>query len=214
MKTFIVGISGGSGAPYALRLLEILLQSGHAVKAIVSSAGEKVLDLECGVKLEGGVIEKQEQLRGALRIDAAEVGLELYDHKDVAAPISSGSFRADAMVIAPCSMGTLGRIAGGISNDLISRAADVSLKERRELILMPRETPLSAIHIRNMLTVTEAGAIVLPAMPGFYHKPQSIDDLVNMVVSRILDHLGVENKLFERWKGEGISKLLGGDEVS
>jgi 4-hydroxy-3-polyprenylbenzoate decarboxylase len=212
MKTIILGISGGSGAPYALRLLEVLLQAGNDVKAIVSTAGEKVLELECGVKLEGGIIEKQEQLRGALKLDAAEVGLELYDHKDVTAPISSGSFRADAMVIAPCSMGTLGRIAGGISSDLISRAADVSLKERRKLILMPRETPLSEIHIRNMLTATRAGAIVLPAMPGFYHNPQTIDDLINMVVSRILDHLGVENRLFERWKGEGISRFLAGDE--
>jgi 4-hydroxy-3-polyprenylbenzoate decarboxylase len=212
MKTIILGISGGSGAPYALRLLEVLLAEGHQVKAIVSTAGEKVLGLECGLRLEGTLMDKQQQLRGALSIDAPETGLELYEHKDVAAPVSSGSYRADAMVIAPCSMGTLGRIAGGISNDLISRAADVSLKERRKLILVPRETPLSRIHIQNMLTVTDAGAIVMPAMPGFYHNPQSIDDLVNMIVSRILDHLGVDNHIFERWKGEGVSRFLAGDE--
>lgn len=212
MKTFILGISGGSGAPYALRLLEVLLREGHQVKAVISTAGEKVLELECGLKLEGDLMDKQEQLRQALQIDKAEVGLELYQHKNVAAPISSGSYKADAMVVAPCSMGTLGRIAYGISNDLISRAADVSLKERRKLILMPRETPLSEIHIRNMLTVTQAGAIVLPAAPGFYHNPQSIDDLINMIVSRILDHLGVDNTIFKRWKGEGVSRFLAGDE--
>jgi 4-hydroxy-3-polyprenylbenzoate decarboxylase len=212
MSNIIVAISGGSGAPYALRLLEVLLRTDYQVKAIVSPAGEKVLELECGVKLHGSLIDKQEQLRGALAIDKAEVGLELYEHKNVAAPVSSGSFPSKGTVIVPCSMGTMGRIAGGISNDLISRAADVTLKERRTLIVVPRETPLSEIHIRNMLTVTQAGGIVLPAMPAFYHQPTSIADMVDMIVSRILDHLGIDNHIFERWKGEGVSRFLAVDE--
>jgi 4-hydroxy-3-polyprenylbenzoate decarboxylase len=208
MSTYIVGISGGSGAPYALRLLEVLLQAGHQVKAIVSTAGEKVLELECDIKLGDSLIEKQDGLRSALNVDRVETGLEVYEHKNVAAPISSGSFPCDGMVIVPCSMGTLGRIANGISNDLISRAADVTLKERRKLIVVPRETPLGHIHLRNMLLITEAGGVVLPAMPGFYHKPETIADMVDMVVSRILDHLGVDNTIFKRWKGEGVSRAL------
>jgi 4-hydroxy-3-polyprenylbenzoate decarboxylase len=212
MKTFVVAISGGSGAPYALRLIELLLRAGHQVKSIVSPAGQKILEIETGIELGGTLQDKQEALRRALRIDTAEVGFELYDHQDVAAPISSGSFAHDGLVIVPCSMGTLGRIANGISSDLVSRAADVVLKERRKLIVVPRETPLSEIHIRNMLAVTRAGGVVMPAAPGFYHKPKTIDDIVNMIVSRILDHLGVDNSIFDRWKGEGIARFLAVDE--
>ena len=212
MGNIIVALSGGSGAPYALRLLEVLLSSGHAVKVVLSPAAEKILALECDVHLEGSLMEKQEALRHALSIEQVEIGLELYDHRDLAAPISSGSFHTTGMVIVPCSMGTLGRIAAGISSDLISRAADVVLKERRKLIVVPRETPLGEIHIRNMLTVTQAGAVVLPAMPGFYHRPQCVSDLVDMVVSRILDQLGIDNQIFKRWKGEGVSKFLSIDK--
>jgi len=209
---FVVGISGGSGAPYALRLIEALLEGGHAVKVIVSPAGEKVLELECGVRLSGEAMEKQESLRRALRSERPELPLEMFEHRNLAAPISSGSYPVDGVVVVPCSMGTMGRIANGISSDLISRVADVALKERRRLILVPRETPLSAIHLRNMLTATRAGATVLPAMPAFYHKPQSIGDMVDMIVSRILDHLGVENDMFKRWRGEGVSKFLALDD--
>ncbi|MFQ5512112.1 MAG: UbiX family flavin prenyltransferase [Candidatus Krumholzibacteriia bacterium] len=212
MASIIVGISGGSGAPYALRLLDVLLQSERQVKAILSPAAEKILALECDVHLEGSPLEKQAQLRNALPIDKTEVGLELYDHRDLAAPISSGSFPSSAMVIVPCSMGALGRIAAGVSSDLISRAADVTLKERRKLIVVPRETPLGEIHLRNMLAVTRAGAVVLPAMPGFYHRPQHVSDMVDMIVSRILDQLGIDNHIFKRWKGEGVSKFLSVDE--
>ena len=210
--SFVIGISGGSGTPYALRLLEVLLDTGHAIKVVVSPAGEKVLELECGVRLQGDLMDKQEQLRQALQIDRAEVPLEMFDHKNLAAPVSSGSYPVDGTVIVPCSMGTMGRIANGISNDLISRMADVALKERRRLIVVPRETPLSEIHLRNMLTVTQAGGTVLPAMPAYYHKPKSIADMVDMITSRILDHLGVDNDIFARWKGEGISKFLALDD--
>lgn len=211
MTNIIVGISGGSGAPYALRLLDVLLRAEYQVKVILSPAAEKILALECDVHVDGSLVERQEQLRRALPIEKTEVGLELYDHRDLAAPISSGSFPSSGMVIVPCSMGTLGRIAAGISPDLISRAADVALKERRKLIVVPRETPLSEIHIRNMLAVTRAGAVVLPAMPGFYHRPERISDMVDMVVSRILDQLGIANQIFTRWKGEGVSKFLSGE---
>ena len=208
MSSFTIGISGGSGAVYALRLTEMLLRADEQVKVIVSPAGEKILEVECDVRLTGTLMDKQSQLRNALQIDKAEVGLELFDHRDVAAPISSGSFPSAGTVICPCSMGTLARIANGISSDLISRVADVALKERRKLILVPRETPLSEIHLKNMLAVTQAGGIVLPAMPGFYHRPTRIAELVDMIVSRILDHLGIDNSIFERWKGEGVSKFL------
>ena len=208
MSAFTVGISGGSGAAYALRLIEMLLRADEQVKVIVSPAGEKILELECEVHLAGTLMDKQSQLRDVLRIDKAEVGLELFDHKNVAAPISSGSFPSAGTVIVPCSMGTIGRIANGISSDLISRVADVTLKERRKLILVPRETPLSEIHLKNMLAVTRAGGVVMPAMPGFYHRPTCIADLVDMIVSRILDHLGIDSSIFERWKGEGVSKFL------
>ena len=212
MGNIIVALSGGSGAPYSLRLLEVLLRTEHAVKVVLSPAAEKILALECDVHLEGSLMEKQEGLRRALSIEQIEIGLELYDHRDLAAPISSGSFHTSGMVIVPCSMGTLGRIAAGISSDLISRAADVVLKERRKLIVVPRETPLGEIHLRNMLTVTQAGAVLLPAMPGFYHRPQRVSDLVDMVVSRILDQLGIGNQIFKRWKGEGVSKFLSVDK--
>ena len=208
MSAYIIGISGGSAAPYALRLIEVLLRTEQQVKVIVSPAGEKVLEIECGVRLTGSLVDKQDQLRQALDIDKPEDGLELYDHKDVAAPISSGSYPTAGMVIVPCSMGTLGRIANGVSTDLISRAADVMLKERRKLIVVPRETPLSAIHLQNMLTLTQAGATVLPAMPGFYHQPKTIADLVDMITSRILDHLGIDNRIFKRWTGDGVTKFL------
>jgi len=208
VSAFTVGISGGSGAAYALRLIEMLLRAGEQVKVIVSPAGEKVLELECDVKLSGTLMDKESQLGSVLRIDKAEIGLELFDHKNVAAPISCGSFPSAGTVICPCSMGTVGRIANGISSDLISRVADVALKERRKLIVVPRETPLSEIHLKNMLAITQAGGIVLPAMPGFYHRPTRIAELVDMIVSRILDHLGIDNAIFERWKGEGVSKFL------
>ena len=212
MAVFTIAISGASGAPYAVRLLEALLGSQHEVKLVVSAAGEKILKLECGVELGGSLNDRYDEVRRALRIAKSEVPLEIFENNDLAAPISSGSFPVTGMAIVPCSMGALGRIANGISTDLVSRSADVCLKERRKLVVVPRETPLSAIHLENMLRLTRAGAVVLPAMPGFYHRPREISDLVDMVVSRILDHLGVENKMFDRWKGEGVSKILSVEE--
>ncbi len=199
MAIYAVGITGGSGAPYALRLLHALTGAGHDVHAIVSPAGEKVMQLESGIKLGRTLRDKQDALIRASEIEAGKGSLRLFDHMNLAAPISSGSFKCAGMVIVPCSTGTLGRIAAGISSNLVERAADVALKERRRLVLVPRETPLSAIHLSNMLTLHRAGADILPAMPAFYHRPKTIADMVDMIVGRILDRLGVENSLFYRW---------------
>ena len=198
MAIFAVGITGGSGAPYALRLLRVLLDSGHEAHVCISPAGETVLQIESGLKPGKTLRDKAAILADAVETDHAG-GLRLFEPANLAAPISSGSFPCAGMVVIPCSTGTLGRIANGISSNLIERAADVMLKERRRLIVVPRETPLNEIHLRNMLTLRQAGADIVPAMPAFYHKPKHISDLVDMVVGRVLDRLGVENSLFHRW---------------
>lgn len=203
MSVYAVAITGGSGAPYALRLLQVLLAAGHEVHVCISAAGETVLQVESGVKLGKTLRERAAVLTATIETEHGE-RLRLFDTTNLAAPISSGSFPCAGMAIIPCSTGTLGRIANGISSNLIERAADVMLKERRRLIVVPRETPLSEIHLRNMLTLRQAGADIVPAMPAFYHKPRHISDLVDMVVGRVLDRLGVENELFHRW-GTGPS---------
>jgi 4-hydroxy-3-polyprenylbenzoate decarboxylase len=199
MAIYAVGITGGSGAPYALRLLNALAAAGHDVHVIISPAGEKVVRLENGIRLGKTLREKQDALIRAAEIQEGRGSLRLFDHMNLAAPVSSGSFPCAGMAIVPCSTGTLGRIAAGISSSLIERAADVALKERRRLVLVPRETPLSEIHLTNMLALRRAGADILPAMPAFYHRPRTIADMVDMIVGRILDRLGVENTLFYRW---------------
>ncbi len=180
----VLGLTGASGAIYGYRMLEELRKSGVQVVAIASEMALRILEDETG----------------HTRQDVSAL-CKLFSNDDLAAPMSSGSNLFDAMVIAPCSMKTLGSIASGVSSSLIARVADVALKERRRLILVTRETPLSAIQIRNMLTVTEAGAIVLPACPGFYHRPKDVESLVDHVVGKALDQLGIENSLFERWRG-------------
>jgi 4-hydroxy-3-polyprenylbenzoate decarboxylase len=189
-----LGITGASGAPYAVRLLRALNESGTAVRLIVSTYGVRLLAEETEVRgLDG--------LRAATG-DWSRV--ELYDSLDRGATPASGSAPSRGMVVCPCSMGTLASIAAGTSRNLVERAADVALKERRPLILVPRETPLSLIHLENMTRLTRAGATILPAAPGFYNRPRSIDDLVEFVVARILDHLDVPHELGRRWaSGEG-----------
>ena len=201
MAVYAVGITGGSGAPYALRLLRALLDSGHEVHLVVSPAGETILKVESGLRLGNTLREKAASIAAAIET-GHEARLRVFDPQNLAAPISSGSFACAGMAIVPCSTGTLGRIANGISSNLIERAADVSLKERRPLVVVPRETPLNEIHLRNMLALRQAGADILPAMPAFYHKPRHISDLIDMIVGRVLDRLGVENELFHRWGGE------------
>jgi 4-hydroxy-3-polyprenylbenzoate decarboxylase len=197
VSTYVVGITGASGAIYAKQLLQELLALGHCVELVLSPTGEQILDLELGFSPQGTVAEKQNQWVEFL--GQGEKSLHLLDHGDLAAGISSGSFPTSGMIVIPCSMGTLGRIATGVSTNLIERAADVTLKERRPLILVTRETPLSLIHLRNMAAVTEAGAVVMPPMPSFYHHPTTIDDLVTAFVGRVLDRLGIPNRLTPRW---------------
>ena len=199
MPVYAVGITGGSGAPYALRLLAALVEMGHEVHTVISPSGETVVQLETGISLRGSAREKEAALAKALEADGKPGRIRVFEHDNLAAPISSGSFPSAGMVVIPCSTGSLGRIAAGISSNLIERAADVTLKERRPLVVVPRETPLGDIHLENMLRLRRAGADIVAAMPAFYHRPKTIADLVDMIVGRVLDRLGIENSLFHRW---------------
>lgn len=191
----VVGITGASGAPYAVRLLQALTAAHRPVSLIVSKYGWRLLATESG-------IESMDALRDAVGIEAWASYVEVFSNDDRGAAPASGSARTAGMIVCPCSMGTLSAIAVGASRSLIERAADVTLKEQRKLILVPRETPLSAIHLGNMLRLTRAGAVVMPAAPGFYHQPKAIADLVDFMVARMLDQLGVEQNLVSRWKGD------------
>ncbi len=193
MRVFL-GITGASGAPYAARLLEALAAGDCEVGVSASSAGIEVLATELYANPR---LPRDEVL--ARLVERAGDTVTLYDPNDWSSPYASGSAKVDAYVICPCSMGTLGTIASGAMQNLIHRAASVALKEERKLVLMPRETPLSVIHLENMLTVKRAGATVLFLAPGFYHGAETVDDLVNFVVGRALDQLGVENALVKRW---------------
>jgi 4-hydroxy-3-polyprenylbenzoate decarboxylase len=188
----VMAITGASGAPYAVRLLEQLLVAELPVQLILSSHGLRLLRTETNITSEaelGAAV-------GASRWDALVTS---FDDNDRGAAPASGSARNRGMVICPCSMGTLSAISQGTSRSLVERAADVALKERRKLVLVPRETPYSAIHLENMLRVTRAGAVVLPASPGFYHRPSSMADVVDFIVARVLDHLDVKHSLGKRW---------------
>lgn len=227
MHDIVVAMTGASGSIYAIRLLEVLLVAGHTVHLTISKSATMVLDRELGIHVDLNRFNLSQLLpdESELASDSAlqtlmpdrssladissifsdtktKGGIIYHHYEDFGAGIASGSFLTGGMVICPCSMGTLASIAGGHSENLIQRAADVHLKERRKLIVVPRETPLSSIQLDNMKRLAEAGATVLPAMPGFYHTPRSIQDLVDFVVGRICDHLGIEHKLFKRWGEE------------
>ena len=191
-RPIVMAITGASGAPYAVRLLEALVGAHQPVQLIVSPHGVRLLRTETG-------IESTDALRARIGTGDWDRYVTSFDDADRGAAPASGSALNAGMVICPCSMGTLSAIATGSSRSLIERAADVALKERRPLILVPRETPLSRIHLENMLRVTTAGAVVLPASPGYYHRPSTIADLVDFVVARILDHVGVAHTLGSRW---------------
>jgi len=191
-RPIVVAITGASGAPYAVRLLDGLVAAKRGVQLIVSSHGLRLLQTEMGIDSVAALRE-----RVGAKVWDRHIGV--YDDNDRGAAPASGSAINAGMVICPCSMGTLSAIAVGASRSLVERAADVALKERRPLLLVPRETPLSAIHLENMLRVTRAGAVVMPASPGFYHRPAAVDDLVNFIVARVLDHLGVPHHLVRRW---------------
>ncbi len=184
-ENLIVAVTGASGTVYTARLLRSIPRDRFQIHLVSSEAGRLVYELETGTSL-------QEDIPHDIRI---------WDEHDFTAPFASGSFPCAGMAVVPCTMGTLGAIAAGLSQNLIHRAADVCLKERRRLILVPRETPLNRIHLSNLLKVSEAGAIILPAMPGFYHRPQSVSDIVDFMVARILDQFGIEHSLAPPWGG-------------
>jgi len=189
----VVAITGASGAPYAVRLLQALVASGTPTWLIVSDHGFRLLSTEAG-------IADLEALRDRVGASAWDAAVRVFDDRDRGALPASGSVRTMGMVICPCSMGTVSAIAQGSSRSLVERAADVVLKERRRLVVVPRETPYSEIHLDNLLRLTRAGAVVLPASPGFYHRPTRIEDLVDFVVARVLDQVGVAHEL-PRWQG-------------
>ncbi len=195
IKHFVVAITGASGSVYGLRLISELLRSGERVSLILTSAGRQVLNHETGLEWSAEIKVQRQQVQEYF----ASIAVDCLAIDDFWAGAASGSAAADAMIVAPCSMGTLGRIAAGLSGNLLERAADVMLKERRRLLLVPRETPFNNIHLENLLRLSQSGAIILPAMPGFYHGPETIEDLVDFVVGKILDQLDVQHSLFTRW---------------
>lgn len=195
IRHFVVAITGASGSVYGLRLISELLRSGERVSLILTSAGRQVMNHETGLEWSAEIKVQRQQVQEYF----ASIAVDCLAIDDFWAGAASGSAAADAMIVAPCSMGTLGRIAAGLSGNLLEWAADVMLKERRRLLLVPRETPFNNIHLENLLRLSQSGAIILPAMPGFYHGPETIEDLVDFVVGKILDQLDVQHSLFTRW---------------
>ena len=200
MKKYILGISGGSGGLYSISVLKGIVNAGHKCYLVTSKPGRRILSLETDTKLSGNADKDKKIL--VEKFNFNEDLLEVIDENDVGASIASGSFRTSGMAIVPCSTGSLGSLANGISRGLIERAADVCLKERRKLIIVPRETPYSLIHLENMTKLTRAGAVILPASPGFYNLPEKIDDLIDMISSRVLEKLDIEPENLKEWKGE------------
>ncbi|MES2790267.1 MAG: flavin prenyltransferase UbiX [Planctomycetota bacterium] len=212
MLPVVVGVTGASGAAYGTRLLEVLIRQGLNVELVISPAATQVIQQELDKQIHLADFSPSQLICvDDLHYTTSRPGefvfsngsrLRYHHYQDYFAGIASGSFKTAGMVICPCSMGTLAAIAGGLSTNLIQRAADVHLKERRKLIVVPRETPLGSIQLENMKRLVDAGAVVLPAAPGFYQRPQSISDLVDFVVARICDQLGVEVNLMRRWSEE------------
>ncbi|RJE90041.1 UbiX family flavin prenyltransferase [Paenibacillus sp. 1011MAR3C5] len=197
-KRWVVGITGASGAIYGIRLIEELLDKDFEVHLIVTEAGWRVLKEELGWE----TARRAEMLDRAFVKPSGRGKLVFHPNANIGASIASGSFRVEGMLIMPCSMGTLSSIAHGASNNLMARAADVMLKEGRKLLLVPRETPLHAIHLENMLTLARLGVRIVPAMPGFYYKPQSMDEMINFLVGKVLDNVDIDHDLYRRWGDE------------
>ncbi len=191
---YIIAITGASGAVYGIRLLEYMLQQGFQIHLTLTEEAKYIIEDEIGLVLGEDV---HGSLCKFLKIDGQN--LFYYENKDLTAPIASGSNPTKGMIIVPSSMKVVSSIACGFASNLIERAADVILKERRLLIIVPRETPLNRIHLRNLLTLSEMGVHIIPAMPAFYHKPATVDDMINFIVGRILDSLNIENNLYRRW---------------
>lgn len=197
MSIYTVAITGASGAPYALKLLHELIKRGHNVYVCMSGDGLSIMHEETGILIKGSETDVQNFLERYF--EAGSDHLRYFEENSMYAPIASGSSKVDAMVVIPCSMKTLAAIANGYASNLIERAADVMLKEKRKLIIVPRETPLSAIHLRNMLSLAETGCHIIPAMPAFYHHPKKVQDMVDFIVGRVLDSMGIDNDLSPRW---------------
>lgn len=196
-RTINLALTGASGAQYGLRLLQCLVAQGCRVNVMVSKAARIVLATETEIQLPASTAAALVSLQSWT--GAEEGQLKVFGHEDWFAPPASGSGERSPLVICPCSTGTLSALATGASNNLIERAGDVALKERRQLILVPREAPYSEVHLENMLKLTRMGAVIMPASPGFYHNPSSVDDLVDFIVARLLDHLGLPQSLVPRW---------------
>ena len=201
-RTVAVAFTGASGAPYGLRLVECLIRSGIRVYLLISQAAQVVIKMETALDAPARPSEAESFF--AAHFQAGPGQLRVFGRQEWSAPVASGSNPAEAMVICPCTTGTLGRIAAGLSGSLIERAADVALKERRRLILVVRETPFSIIHLENMLRLAQAGAVIMPANPGFYTNPTRIEDIVDFMVARVLDHLAVPHDLTRRWGEPGL----------
>lgn len=197
---YTVAITGASGSIYGKRLLEELLKAGFNVSLIISDPGKQVIAHELGFSFKEN--NAATAIADWLEIEGAEEHIKYYRDDDFMAPVCSGSHITEGMVIIPCSMATLAAVANGLSSSLIERTADVTLKEGRRLVIVPRETPLSRIHIKNLLSAQEAGARVVPAMPAFYTNPTTIEEIVDFVVGKVLDQMGIEHSLFKRWDGK------------
>lgn len=209
MESYIVAVTGASGSIYAVRLVGELLSGGHDVDLIISPSAFLVMKHELGVSLNNKNCEEEflnlvkdnlTSQKDLILNTSIKGNLTCHDYNNIASKLASGSAGKKKMIVVPCSMGTLARIATGMSSNLIERAADCVIKETGRLTLVPRETPLSAIHLENMLKLSRLGIKIIPAMPGFYSKPQSINDMVNFVIGKVLDSLGIENNLFKRWE--------------
>ncbi|TXI29458.1 MAG: UbiX family flavin prenyltransferase [Nitrosomonas oligotropha] len=196
-QTITLALTGASGMPYGIRLLEMLLREGKQVYLLYSKVAQIVAQQEMNLALPSSAKETEAFFNRRYQVPDGQ--LRVFGREEWFAPVASGSNPADAMVICPCTMGTMAAVAAGLSQNLIERAADVMLKEHRPLIIVPRETPFSVIHLENMLKLARSGAVILPANPGFYHHPQAVQDLVDFVAARILDHLGVKHDLIARW---------------
>ena len=196
-KKITLAITGASGSAYALRLIECLVAANYQIYLLYSSAARVVFDTEVGLKLPGAPEAASEFL--TQKFSAKEGQITVFGKEQWFSPVASGSAAPKTMVVCPCSTGTLAAISTGMSDNLIERAADVVIKERGQLILVPRETPFSTIHLQNMLSLSQQGVTIMPAAPGFYHNPQSINDLIDFMVGRILDHLGIEQSIMPRW---------------
>ena len=197
----IVAISGASGTIYGMRLLHFLLENNYKVEFVISESATKVAkaEIDLNLSLDPKILKEQVETYWGTSLHSYS-HLNIWSHKDIAASISSGSYRTSGMIIIPASMGTIGAIASGTSDNLITRAADVCLKERRKLILVPREMPFSTIHLENLTRLSIAGAIIAPACPGFYHNPKDLNDSIDFVVGKVLDLIGIDHSLFKRWR--------------